>query len=117
MTAQEKEGRSNSGTYQTAKQKSLSRSTRNEDNFVPAREADLDIEKYTQERSMTSEDQRINATVKKSSNPPSTVDVFIKEAKDAARSGGVSSDAIRERAREILEIYEARLKEEGEKSF
>ena len=63
--------------------------------------------------------QNINGTVSKKTSQgeaTSALDEFLSEAKQA-RGDSVNSDEIRERAREILALYNARLKEEGEKSF
>ena len=50
------------------------------------------------------------------SREPSTIDDFIKDTKkDGPKS--MTSDEIRDQAKEILKIYNARLNEVGEKSF
>ena len=53
---------------------------------------------------------------KTSQGEPSAIDEFIRDSK-LEHGDSVNSDEVRERAREILAIYNARLKEEGEKSF
>ena len=62
------------------------------------------------------DDHRINGTHKNPSGR-SDIDEFIKESKEVDHSDGEDGEEVRERAREILRIYNGRLKEEGEKSF
>ena len=56
-------------------------------------------------------------TDKKTSQADNTVlDQFIQESKEQ-KGDSVNSDEIRDSAKQILQIYNTRLKEEGEKSF
>ena len=60
----------------------------------------------------------VPTTEKKTSQADNTlIDQFIYETKIQTKSDSVNSDEVRERAKEILKIYNTRLKEEGEKSF
>ena len=123
MTARGKDERTNSENFysamHTAKQ-SLSKSTSNEQLVDLNAGKGKESFNYSQERSNTMDEPRknINGTVSKktSQGEPSAIEDFLKETKlDCGDS--VNSDEIRERAREIIAIYNARLKEEGEKSF
>ena len=131
LTAREKDDRTSSDNFLTAmatSKKSLSKS------MASAQEA-TELRNVSQDRSRTYSGQvprntrgeikmNINGTDgvpttdKKTSQADNTViDQFIYDTKIQTKSDSVNSDEVRERAKEILKIYNTRLKEEGEKSF